>query len=86
MAREGEGGAPPFRVMMLDVEGTLLREIADRRLTRDDVMLTYAFGIRDCPDDVRWAVVNAAIVERWSMAALSYIKKGAWKLVEERTT
>ena len=74
---------PPFRVMMVDVEGNLLREIADQRMTRDDVMLTYAFGIRDCPDDVQWPIVNAAILDRWSMSALRYIKEGAWRLVKE---
>lgn len=82
MGQGGDSGVPSFRVMMCNVEGNLLQEIADHRMTRDDVMLTYAFGIRDCPDDVRWDIVNAAILDRWSMAALRYIKEGAWRIVK----
>ena len=67
-------------VEMVDVEGQLLREIADKRMTRDDVKLTYAFAIRQA-DEVDFAKVNAAILDRWSMAALRYIKDGAWRLV-----
>lgn len=70
-------------VSMVDVEGQLLREIADKRMTRDDVMLTYAFAIRQ-HDEVDWPKVNAAILDRWSMAALRYIKDGAWRLVNEQ--
>jgi hypothetical protein len=29
------------------------------------------------------ATVNRAILDRWSMAALKYIKEKAWKLVRE---
>ena len=40
-----------LRVAMVDVEGHLLREIADPRMTRDDVALTYAFAIRQAQTD-----------------------------------
>lgn len=74
-----------FTVTMVDVQGNLEREIADKRLTRDDVLLTYAFGIRDCPDEVDWAKVNGLIVDRWSLNALKYIKEGAWRKVAARS-
>ena len=66
-------------VTMVDVQGQLEREIADKRMTRKDVMLTYAFGIRDCPDQVDWPKVNGLIIDRWSPNALRFIKEGAWR-------
>jgi hypothetical protein len=71
-----------MRVTRVDPEGCMLREIADTRMKRDDVALTYAFGLRDTPDEIDWSKVNHAIIDRWSMAALKYIKERAWKLVE----
>lgn len=69
-----------MQVDMVDVQGQLEREIADERMTRDDVALTYAFGLRQ-HDEVDWPKVNQAIINRWSFAALRYIKEKAWKLV-----
>lgn len=31
-------------------------------------------------NDVDWGVVNAAILTRWSMSGLQYIKTLAWKI------
>jgi hypothetical protein len=74
-----------IRVEMIDVQGQLEREIADQRLTREDVALTYAFAIRQWgPMDERYAVVNRAIMERWSLAGLKWIKTRAWKVAEGR--
>lgn len=77
-------------VEMMDVENTLLREIADKRMTRDDVALTYAFAIRQqghwSGNVVDYAVVNRAILGRWSMAGLKYIKEKAWRLVAAQQT
>jgi hypothetical protein len=70
-----------LRVTMVDVQGQLEREIADRRMARKDVMLTYAFGIRDCADEVDWPKINQLIIDRWSLNALKYIKEGAWRKV-----
>lgn len=69
------------RVELADPEGTLLREIADSHLTRDDVALTYAMAMRG-GEEVDWSKVNHAILDRWSMAALRYVKTEAWKLVQ----
>lgn len=70
-------------VEMVDVEGTLLREIADTRLKRNDVALTYAYGLRrSCIKTIDWPKVNQAILARWSLAGLSYIKTRAWGIYE----
>ncbi len=68
---------------MVDPEGQILREVADKRMTRDDVKLTYAFALRQ-HDEVDFKKVNAAIMDRWSIAALRYIKDGAWRLVNDQ--
>lgn len=74
-----------MRIEMVDVQGALEREIADRRMTRDDVALTYAFGLAQ-PGEVDWPAVNQLILDRWSMAALRYIKDKAWRYVEQRAS
>jgi hypothetical protein len=63
---------------MVDPQAMALLEIAEPAMTRDDVALTYAFCIRQGETD-RIAEVNEAIVDRWSMSALRYIKTQAWK-------
>ena len=63
---------------MVDVQGTILREIADPQMTRDDVAATYAFAIRQA-SQVDFPTVNQAIIDRWSMSALRYIKEKAWR-------
>lgn len=68
-------------IEMVDPTGTIMREIADKRLTRDDVALTYAWLIRQ-PDDADFPTVNQAIVDRWSASALEYIKGKAWRMVD----
>lgn len=72
-----------FTVTMSDPEAQMLREIADKRMTRDDVKVTYAFGLLT-PREVDWRRVNEAIVERWSVSALAYVKEGAWRRVRAR--
>lgn len=67
-----------------DYERCLLAEVADKRMTREDVAVTYASALRACPEDVSWPTVNTAIMERWSLSALRYIKREAWTLVSER--
>lgn len=74
-----------FTVEMVGVEDALLREIPDTRIKRNAVALTYAFGLRNefsGSEEIDWPKVNAAIIERWSMAGLVYIKERAWKLYE----
>jgi len=71
-----------MRVELMCCESTLLREIPDKRITRDSVALTYAFAIRS-REKVDWAKVNRAITDRWSVSALLYIKRKAWKRIDE---
>lgn len=70
-----------IRVTMCDVQGQLEREIADKRMTRSDVATTYAFGIRDCPDEIDWAKINRLIIDRWSLNALKFVKESAWRRI-----
>lgn len=65
---------------LCDPEGTMLREIADKRMKREDVALSYALALRT-PDQVDWPKVNYAIIDRWSPSALRWIKEFAWKQV-----
>jgi hypothetical protein len=74
---------------MVDPQATILGEIADQRLTRDDVAMTYAFCIRQSGpgwgnDEIDYAVINRAIMDRWSLSALKYIKEKAWRIAEGR--
>ncbi|MGH8525108.1 MAG: hypothetical protein ACREXY_13120 [Gammaproteobacteria bacterium] len=69
-----------MQVDMVDPGEQILREIADKRVTRDDVALTYAFCVRQAAD-VNYKQVNQAIIDRWSLAALKYIKEKAWRQI-----
>jgi hypothetical protein len=60
-------------------ERMLLQEIADKRMKRKDVAKTYAMSLRSSErDTIDWKKVNEAIIERWSMSALTFIKEQAW--------
>jgi hypothetical protein len=75
-----------MRVEPVDPFGTMLAEIADKRMTRDDVAMTYAFAIRQHPGQHEgYARVNRAIMDRWSLSALKYIKGQAWRIVEGKS-
>lgn len=67
---------------MIGVERLILQEIKVG-VTRDDVALTYAFGLRDERGLVDWKKVNRAIIARWSISALQYIKQRAWARKEK---
>jgi hypothetical protein len=55
---------------------TLLNEIA-MGATRRAVAQTYRLAMQSSsPTD--WSRVNGAIVERWSVSGLTWIKKQAW--------
>lgn len=68
-------------VVLADPERVLLEEIADPRMKRADVAASYALALKT-PDEVDWKKVNAAIIERWSLSALKWIKTRAWKTAE----
>lgn len=56
--------------------------------TRDDVVPKYATAIlfesfaRPPVAKTQWSVVNRAIMTRWSLTGLTYIKRKAWKSAE----
>lgn len=70
-----------MKVTLIDAENHILAEIADKTMTRDDVAASYALAV-GAPESVNWAAVNQAIMDRWSLSALRYIKDKAWKLRE----
>jgi hypothetical protein len=54
------------------------------RNTRDDVVYAYARAL--CTPgaaEFDWRAVNRAITKRWSVSALKYIKREAWKIAAE---
>lgn len=59
-------------------EKQILGEIADKRMRRRDVAQSYSLILRDQRDQVDWAKINHAILERWSPHALNWIKEQAW--------
>lgn len=56
---------------------TLLNEIACKKANRKDIAKTYFLSMKSS-ETVNWKVVNAAIVNRWSINALHFIKILAW--------
>ena len=68
-----------YKLELANCEATLLQEIAITELKRKDIAKTYALAMRssEC-DSIDWAKVNQAIVKRWSIYALDYIKRLAW--------
>ena len=60
-------------------ESMLLSEIADPRMKRNDVAQTYALTLRSSErSQVDWGKINRAIIARWSLSALTWIKTKAW--------
>jgi hypothetical protein len=57
---------------------TILREIAMPKMTQKSVALTYAMLLKQ-PDEVGWAEVNRAIIDRWGRKGLERIKTAAWR-------
>lgn len=68
------------RIRFADPHGQLMDEIANPAMRRKDVAMTMRLIIRSGDiDRVRWPEVNRAIVSRWSLGALDWIKKLAWQ-------
>ncbi|HJR00963.1 MAG TPA: hypothetical protein VKA83_04995 [Methylomirabilota bacterium] len=58
----------------------VLAAIADPTCTRDDVAVDYAAALLAYGPSGEWREINEAILARWSMSGLNYIKTQAWKL------
>ena len=64
---------------LANCEATLLHEIENRRMKRADIALTYRLTLQSSEwKDVDWAKVNRAIIGRWSLSSLNWIKRNAW--------
>jgi len=68
-----------MRVELVNPTKVLLEEIYGKEFKRNDIAITYARALRSTGTD--WAMVNRAIMNRWSFAGLEYIKKRAWKML-----
>lgn len=68
-----------MNIELMNVEKCILEEIAEKEATRDSIATTYAFGIRQ-KKEIDWKKVNRAIIDRWSLSALKYIKEKAWRM------
>lgn len=68
-----------MRIELMNCENLLMREIADKRIKRNSLALTYRLAMASS-EEVDWLKVNRAIINRWSLSGLEYIKNRAWKL------
>jgi hypothetical protein len=70
----------PRHVVLGLVNANLWASIYDSARTRDDVAEAYAERLRLAGPEGGWQEFNQAILERWSMSGLRYIKEKAWKI------
>lgn len=61
----------------------VLDDIAAAR-TRDDAATAYALAIVQPVPFQAWKPINEAIIEKWSLSGLRYVKDRAWKLAARR--
>ena len=66
-----------MRIEMCNCQSIILAEIADPKMKRNDVSQTYAWCLRSS-EPIDYAKINAAILARWSLHALQWIKERAW--------
>lgn len=68
------------RLEFADPEGHLLEEIANPAMKRKDVAMSYRLILHsEGRERVNWRTVNAAVIDRWSVSALEWIKREAWR-------
>ena len=70
-----------MRLIMTDCENTLLRECELKEIKRNNIALTYRFAMeadKEGREKINWGKVNKAIIKRWSLSGLKYIKERAW--------
>lgn len=66
-----------IRIRAANCESHLLAEIGSTRFRRRDVAQSYWHALNS-GEKVDWAKVNKAIVERWNLTTLEWIKEQAW--------
>ena len=60
----------------------LMEAIKDKLNTRKDIAKIYGQALKEGLAGTDWKLVNQAIIERWSITGLIYIKNLAWKGLE----
>lgn len=68
-----------------DAEAKILDLVKLSSTVRDDIVPLYAQCIKN-KKVLDWADINLAIIQCWSKNALVYIKRQAWKMVENERT
>lgn len=72
-----------YRINMICCTDTICDEVAIQGMTRKDIALSYAFALKsqaqgaDKPD---WSKINHAILARFKMSSLEWIKKRAYDI------
>lgn len=66
------------KLVWVNADTEIIKEIQDKEMSRDDVAQTYAFLIRQSHKDFK--IINQKIINRWSKSGLEYIKKKAWAI------
>jgi len=66
-----------MRIELICCTRVLLDEIANKAVKRRDIAQTYAFALCSS-EETDWPKVNRAIIDRWSVSGLEYIKNLAW--------
>ena len=66
-----------MNIELICCEYTILSELKHKEITQRDIAQTYALAIKS-PEDIDWAKINKAIIERWSLSGLKRIKEMAW--------
>jgi thymidine phosphorylase len=68
-----------FKAVLMMPTKTILREIAMPEMKRRSIAMTYALCMRSAAagEAVDWAAINKAIMDRWSVSGLAWIKTQA---------
>lgn len=73
---------PELRIRLCNCESVLLMETMCHPMTRRSIAMTYRLAMEQEKDadgeKIDWSKVNAAIIKRWSVSGLEYIKRLAW--------
>jgi hypothetical protein len=68
-------------VELVGNEMVILGEIANKKFTRKHIAQSYALALRsqEAKDGlIDWKKINQAIIARWSVSAVYWIKEQAW--------
>jgi len=74
---------PHYRINLVRCTDTVLNELKNG-CTRKSLSLTYAMAMRSAAqgdDKPDWPKINKAILAKYSMSGLEFIKKRAWGIL-----